>query len=338
MRFNEFVMEYREPKSQRAHRGGIDLEAWRDGLHFQINATSHDRDLGRVLFDVQYQGDTPILVAQDLMILPEYRGQGIAAIMYDYAKELGYTVERSKEQTDAGKHFWDKNRGEEGQVWESELDEIARIPHDYYVGGKESLPVKPSATKSQIKPLPGGSGFGYYTREAPNSIIIYIVDPNKPAWQRDNKNDIIVAMLSLEKCPWIPGAYGVGSVTTDEDYRGRGLGHSLYGIALSILGLTLVSGTEQTSGGRSMWKIISNFPGVDIKGYTKATDNQTKKLLKQNGGQPLVGDYWTFPIKQGEHELKSTIPTMPTYYDQFAKDVPHHKIYRTGLIAKWGGA
>ena len=51
------------------------------------------------------------------MILPKYRGQGIAAIMYDWAKELGYKVERSSEQTDAGKQFWDKNRGEEGNIW-----------------------------------------------------------------------------------------------------------------------------------------------------------------------------------------------------------------------------
>ena len=142
-------------------------------------------------------------------------------------------------------------------------------------------------------------------------------------------------MLSLEKSQWIPGAYAVSSVPTDEDYRGRGLGHSLYGIALSILGLTLVSDAEQTSGGRSMWKIISNIPGVDIKGFTKATDNKTKQLLKQQGAQPLTGDYWTFPIKQGKHELKSTIPDIPMYHNQFAKDVPYHTIYRTGLIAKW---
>ena len=81
MRAKEFAVEYREPKSKQAHRGGIDLEAWRDGLHFQINATSHGRDLGHVVFDVQFQGKDTILVAQDLMILPEYRGQGIAALM-----------------------------------------------------------------------------------------------------------------------------------------------------------------------------------------------------------------------------------------------------------------
>lgn len=116
------MVEYREPKSKRAHRAGVDLEAWRDGLHFQIDATAHGRDLGRVVFDVQFQGKDTILVAQDLMILPEYRGQGIAAIMYDYAKELGYVVERSAEQTDAGKSFWDKNRGEEATVWENFAD------------------------------------------------------------------------------------------------------------------------------------------------------------------------------------------------------------------------
>jgi GNAT superfamily N-acetyltransferase len=116
------MAEYREPKVQQAHRDGIDLEARKDGLNFQINATTHGRDLGRVLFDVQYQGNDPVLVAKDLMILPEYRGQGIAAIMYDYAKELGYQVERSREQTDAGKSFWDKNRGEEATMWENFAD------------------------------------------------------------------------------------------------------------------------------------------------------------------------------------------------------------------------
>jgi len=459
MRFKEFVTEYSQLKTQRAHRDGLDLEVRSNDENVSIYAYANGKELAHVHFDRVGNNILPY----DLEVGEHYRGQGIASVMYDYAKELGYTIKRSSEQTDAGRAFWNKNRGEEGNIWEDKtldpeiygemlptstvkrivtsvmkqvdptakvtvkqspegyynvnsdklrldfgitadggeinanivnayssykgagvvtnifaqcfkaaeqlwgkpakfvmsahedrghgvwqhiaqklgaewqgsISEIARIPNDYYSGGKESLPINPSARKSQIKPLPGGSGFGYYTREAPGSIIIYIVDPNKPAEQRDNKNDIIVAMLSLDKCQWIPGAYTVNSVTTDEAYRGRGLGHSLYGIALSILGLTLVSGTEQTSSGRSMWKTISNFPGVDIKGYTKATDNQAKQLLKQNGAQPLTGDYWTFPIKQGKHELKSTIPDVPTYHTQFAKDVPYHKIYRTGLIAKW---
>jgi GNAT superfamily N-acetyltransferase len=139
--------EYREPKSKRAHRDGVDLEAWRDGLHFQIDATAHGRDLGRVVFDVQFQGKDTILVAQDLMILPEYRGQGIAAIMYDYAKELGYVVERSPEQTDAGKSFWDKNRGEEATVWENFAD--GKKPGRKGLSKRVGIPKKASLTQLQ---------------------------------------------------------------------------------------------------------------------------------------------------------------------------------------------
>ena len=126
MRAEEFLSEFwkrnRKPIDQgRAHRDGIDLEIFGDGDELQINATSHGRELGRVVFN-RYSTNNS-LEAKDLMILPEYRGQGIAKIMYDWAKELGYRVERSYDQTDAGKHFWDKNRGEEGLVWEDEVDE-----------------------------------------------------------------------------------------------------------------------------------------------------------------------------------------------------------------------
>ena len=110
-----------KPKENaKAHRDGIDLEIFDGGgLERQINATSHGRDLGRVVFDVQLQGKDTILIAKDLMILPKYRGQGIAAIMYDWAKELGYHIERSPDQTVDGKYFWDKNRGNK-RVWEAE--------------------------------------------------------------------------------------------------------------------------------------------------------------------------------------------------------------------------
>ena len=147
MRADEFLLEYREPKSKRAHRAGVDLEAWKDGLEFQITATAHDRDLGRVVFDIQYQGNQPVLVAKDLMILPKYRGQGIAAIMYDWAKELGYQVERSSEQTDAGKAFWDKNRGEEATVWENFAD--GKKPGRKGLSKRVGIPKKASLTQLQ---------------------------------------------------------------------------------------------------------------------------------------------------------------------------------------------
>jgi GNAT superfamily N-acetyltransferase len=118
MRASEFLIEYREPKVQQARRDGLDLTAHRYGNKLTIDADTHGRNLARVVFDVAGQ----TLVAQDLLVDERYRGQGIASSMYDYAKELGYRVQRSADQTDAGKQFWDKNRGEEATVWENFAD------------------------------------------------------------------------------------------------------------------------------------------------------------------------------------------------------------------------
>jgi ribosomal protein S18 acetylase RimI-like enzyme len=103
-------------------RGGIDVEHHEDAEQpniVWITATTHGRELGRVKF--LRQGDRA--VALDLAVKPQYQGQGIARIMYDYAKELGYKILRSSEQTDAGAGFWDKHRGTQ-EVWEEKTEEI----------------------------------------------------------------------------------------------------------------------------------------------------------------------------------------------------------------------
>jgi GNAT superfamily N-acetyltransferase len=106
-------------KKLTANRGGIDLTASKEGGRIIINASSQGKQLGIVMFNIN--GKT--LVADRLMVQPEYRGQGIAEIMYDWAKGLGYTVQRSSDQTDDGKRFWDKLKGEETNVWEQDVAE-----------------------------------------------------------------------------------------------------------------------------------------------------------------------------------------------------------------------
>ena len=71
--------------------------------------------LGYVEFDI---GDDRELDPQDLRVDDRYQGQGIARVMYDYVKSLGYTIVRSPDQTDAGAGFWNKHRGEDVRVWE----------------------------------------------------------------------------------------------------------------------------------------------------------------------------------------------------------------------------
>jgi GNAT superfamily N-acetyltransferase len=106
-------------KKLTANRGGIDLTASKEGGRIIIDASSQGKRLGIVMFNIN--GKT--LVADRLMVQPEYRGQGIAEIMYDWAKGLGYTVQRSSDQTDDGKRFWDKLKGEETNVWEQGVTE-----------------------------------------------------------------------------------------------------------------------------------------------------------------------------------------------------------------------
>jgi GNAT superfamily N-acetyltransferase len=104
--------------------GGIQLNVAVDGSEVIIRPIVDGYQAGYVVFD----RDGSTLVPADLAIDEQFRGQGIAKTIYDYVKSLGFTIRRSSDQTKAGKHFWDKNRGEDSQVWEQtmtleELDE-----------------------------------------------------------------------------------------------------------------------------------------------------------------------------------------------------------------------
>ena len=117
MRAQEFLNEWfgsrpKKPVDQgRAHRDGIDLEIFGDGDELQINADAHGIRLGQVVF--WRHATNNVLEPKDLQVFPKYRGQGIAKIMYDWAKELGYHVERSVDQTDAGAAGFLLDRSEE---------------------------------------------------------------------------------------------------------------------------------------------------------------------------------------------------------------------------------
>jgi GNAT superfamily N-acetyltransferase len=110
-----YILNKKQGVTEGESRGGIDLEVTElpDEDQILITATSHGKTLGRVYFDIF---DSQ-LVAADAEVASDYRGQGIAAIIYDYAKELGWEVVRSGRQTDAGAGFWDKHRPKQ-DVWE----------------------------------------------------------------------------------------------------------------------------------------------------------------------------------------------------------------------------
>jgi hypothetical protein len=95
-----------------------------DGIQVSINtneknASAYASSNGRRLGYAEFDRDGNTLVPYDLAVDDKYRGQGIAAVIYDYVKSLGFTIKASADQTDAGKYFWKKNRGSE-RVWEDE--------------------------------------------------------------------------------------------------------------------------------------------------------------------------------------------------------------------------
>ena len=118
MRAQEFVTER---KKSREDFEGMTIEMVENGHVLVINALDDwgNNVLGSVAFNI---GDDNELDPQDLKVDERYQGQGIARAMYDYVKSKGYKIHRSYDQTDAGKGFWDKHRGEEQRVWENNAE------------------------------------------------------------------------------------------------------------------------------------------------------------------------------------------------------------------------
>jgi len=107
-----------EANTTREDFEGMTIEMIKNGHVLVINALDDwgNNVLGSVAFNI---GDNNDLDPQDLKVDERYQGQGIARIMYDYAKSKGYEIHRSYDQTDAGAGFWNKHRGEEVRVWEA---------------------------------------------------------------------------------------------------------------------------------------------------------------------------------------------------------------------------
>jgi len=99
---------------------GMQLRLSKDSDGVAVRALAGGKELGMAEFFFDEQGR---LDPQTVWVDERYHGQGIAAAMYDYLKDKGYTIVRSWDQTDAGKGFWDKHQKPGATVWEDELDE-----------------------------------------------------------------------------------------------------------------------------------------------------------------------------------------------------------------------
>jgi hypothetical protein len=121
------MAEDMQPNSRREEVEGMTIEMTKQGHQLVINALDDwgNKLLGHVIFNI---GDNNELDPQELEVVDQYQGQGIAKVMYDYVKSKGYDIHRSWDQTDAGKGFWDKHRGEDVRVWEDVTESLDK-PH-----------------------------------------------------------------------------------------------------------------------------------------------------------------------------------------------------------------
>ncbi len=195
------------------------------------------------------------------------------------------------------------------------VTEIEKMDQSQYRGGKDTLDSYSTPGKKHLRALPGGSDLMYSITSDAYGSYVHIVDPGIPGITKPS----IVASLSLVKGV-IPDSVQVGAITVDEDYRGRGLAKALYGIVLTIMKKTLISGSSQTPGGRRNWLSLASIPGVEIKGLldlanfqlekSKQVDNTIDQLM-QLGGQFVARDnndtYWAFDVVPGNGQLAPAV-------------------------------
>ena len=110
MRAKEFVADFE----------GINIAVEEEEDNLMVRAMAGGKEMGHAYF----VKDGKTLLPQDLEIDPRYQGQGIARVLYDYTKSLGYDIRRSNQQTDAGKAFWQRHKPGQN-VWEAETQTAA---------------------------------------------------------------------------------------------------------------------------------------------------------------------------------------------------------------------
>lgn len=194
------------------------------------------------------------------------------------------------------------------------LHEIARIPAGDFGDDETIIPMdEPEGTK----PLPGGAGYTYTVRDKPeDGKEILIFDKGQ-----------LVAELDLFAVKDVLDSYGVEVAVTRPEYRGKGLGLALYGIALTILKLTLRAGDTQTHHGQRMWLKLNQIPGVEVLGISMDPVNE----YRHRPGDQVIGknEHWityTFPVIGGSRSMKSTRRGTGIYSN-----------VRTSMIARWKG-
>jgi GNAT superfamily N-acetyltransferase len=115
----------------------------KNGKKLYVNVTLNGKRIAAFVFRKLSESKDSIdkiLMAQDISVIPKYRGRGIAKWVYDSLKSQRYTILRSTQQTPEGEHFWDKNKGAISKVWEQGAAEGKYMKEASYINGRVEDP------------------------------------------------------------------------------------------------------------------------------------------------------------------------------------------------------
>jgi hypothetical protein len=273
-------------------------------------------------------------------------------LSYKIIRNLGLLDKLNQVQTD--QHDEKLSLPEEEQVVE-----IQRKPS---MGDKDEHPEFKGTVSAdlikKIKRIPGNDRYGYIFGPAVGAFLdtthrIDLYDLNHPT-----KKVYPAGYLAFRKMNHfpLPNAYQVTLASLDPQYRGKGLGQTLYGIGMKVLGMTIVSDVEQTPEARRMWVNLQRIPGVEIFGYTEVSskswanrnnpdriydydDLNIIKAVRRVGGREIGSDqiftYLAFPVTGNvdRGELASLNKKLAIYSARH----PEEGGITNGLFARWVG-
>lgn len=146
----------------------------------------------------------------------------------------------------------------------------------------------------------------------------------------------------------IPKAMEVESILVSSDYSNRGLAKALYRLAMQTLGFTLMTGSEQTPGGRRNWVSIAKMPEVDVTGFIELEttdhedlDDETIDKVMSMGAQHIgtsktsynEREYFAFDVAHtgtGKELKAGTAKQLKLYTDQTERVNAN-----VGMYAQW---
>lgn len=212
-----------------------------DNQTIYVKATANGRELGHVLFTIDYDSQGMVLNPQDLEVDDRYRGQGIAATMYDYVKSKGYRIRRSGQQTDAGAGFWNKHKPGKN-IWEQGVAESDEDDSKKLKGFHQSL---------------GNAVRGRVSQMQANMAILKAQNPNTWLWEPGD----IVYSANTGRTYEIVGPWLDSRGTAKYLYRGNDEEQGTFVADRAHQTLKKISGKQGVAEGRESKITVKPSPG-----------------------------------------------------------------------------